>query len=357
MIKSDSTLKIRNFKTNESYSYPVPGRYRKKRNTDLNEMLIQDFAKDVSEGLSQSPKRLHSKYLYDSKGSKLFQKIMALSEYYLTRAEYQILETHSKEMISMVNDKRNGNYKMNLIELGAGDGYKASILLKEICDRKIHFEYNPIDISETAMLNLMKRLKNSSLNIDSEGLVSDYFEGIKWLKKNKGSFNFVLFLGSNIGNLDRELAKNFLMQLKCILNKGDCILIGFDLKKEINILQRAYNDIQGVTRDFNLNILRRMNRELKANFNLNHFYHHAFYNPVSGSMESFLISKKEQEVFIDSFKKGFSFQVSEPIHVEYSFKYSIDDIYQIAKTSGFKILGNFYDNKKHFIDTLWRVEN
>ncbi len=356
MINLTSNLKIRDLENNKTYDYPGLKIQQKIENNQKKLVSQQKtFERDVLVGLSKTPKKLPSKYLYDDNGSKIFQEIMNLDEYYLTKTEYQILKSYSKKIISSVHQKNNNNSKINLIELGAGDGKKTSLLLNELCSRKLSFEYAPIDISRGAMITLMKRLESDFDQIQSEGIVSDYLDGINWIKKNKSNFNFVLFLGSNIGNFDKEMTIHFLRKLWELLNHGDCLLISFDLKKEIQILQKAYSDTSGVTSRFNINLLARINRELDGNFNLNKFEHYATYNPILGAMESYLISSEAQIVQIQKLNRSFTFNEKEPLHTEYSFKYTSSEIKELSQKIGFDLIENYYDNNHFFVDSLWRV--
>ena len=354
----DSNLKIRDLQNNQEHGFPYPKLSQKHVDNNIKIESQKEFARDVLIGLSESPKKLPSKYFYDTKGTEIFQKIMNLEEYYLTKAEYDILDLHSWDIIQPIikdNQRKGQGNKINLVELGAGDGYKTSLLLKEFCNKMVSFEYIPIDISRKAMVSLMHRIEEQFDNIDSEGIISDYLDGILWLNENKTNFNFVLFLGANIGNFDRTTALGFLLRLWEILNHGDYLLIGFDLKKDIQLMQRAYDDKEGVTKNFNLNLLQRINQELNADFDIKHFQHYATYNPVLGAMESYLISLHHQNVRIKNLNKTFSFAEKEPIHTEYSFKYTLVEIESLARETGFEKIQNFYDQNRYFVDSLWRV--
>ena len=165
----------------------------------------------------------------------------------------------------------------------------------------------------------------------------------------------MLFLGSSIGNFNLAEMKEFLDMLRSFLHPGDYLLIGFDLLKDIEVLLQAYNDRDGITREFNLNILTRMNRELGANFIINSFYHYGTYNVYTKAMESYLVSNKAQIVYIKAMKKSFNFKEFEAIHVESSQKYSLSDINNLARKQGAKVINNFMDKKRYFVDSLWQV--
>jgi len=310
----------------------------------------QQFGLDVLLGLSQMPKSLSSKYLYDAEGDRLFQQIMELPEYYLTQCELEIFQNHKDRIVNLI-----GNGHLNIVELGAGDGKKTKVLLEHYLKRGLDFRYVPIDISETAVQGLIGGLHEHSSQLQIEGLVAEYFDGLKWLSSINHEHNVVLFLGSNIGNFSHTEARVFLHSLWNALNDGDHFLIGFDLKKDIELLVRAYNDSKGITEQFNLNLLRRINRELGGNFDLNKFRYYNNYNVYSGAVESYLISCEKQTVHIETLNQSFFFEAWEPVHTEYSHKYLKSDIALLAEETGFKIVENLYDSRCYFIDSLWQV--
>jgi dimethylhistidine N-methyltransferase len=315
------------------------------------ENLDQAFASDVLVGLSQSPKRLSSCYFYDERGSHLFRKIMDLPEYYLTACEFDILETQTDDFSSII-----GGESFNLVELGAGDGRKTSILLDHFLKKNFAFEYIPIDISEASMQTLTELIDIKFPSLTCKGIVAEYFDGIKWLNLMNSQRNMVLFLGSNLGNFDKAHARAFLHNLWNALNDGDIAVIGFDLKKDIDLMLKAYNDSEGITAEFNLNLLRRINQELGGNFDLNKFQFHSSYDVFTGAMESYLVSREKQIVVVKKISQSFSFEAWEPIHTEYSYKYLETDIRELADETGFKIEKQLYDSKKYFVDSIWRVE-
>jgi dimethylhistidine N-methyltransferase len=248
-----------------------------------------------------------------------------------------------------------GDGCFNLIELGAGDGRKTKVLLQELQKGGSDFEYLPIDISEAALKDFTSSLERDFKDLRCHGVVGEYLDALDWIAANKRGRNILFFLGSNIGNFNRSAATVFLRVLWKHLNKDDLMLVGFDLKKDIDVLLRAYNDKEGVTRDFNLNLLRRINSELGGNFDLSKFQHFGTYLPETGAMESFLISREKQEVHIKHLEKTFEFASYEPIHTEYSYKYHESDIQQLCIATGFEVRRNFYDDKRYFMDSLWKV--
>ncbi|MDH3252586.1 MAG: L-histidine N(alpha)-methyltransferase, partial [Ignavibacteria bacterium] len=192
-------------------------------------------------------------------------------------------------------------------------------------------------------------------SLEVTGLVTDYFNGLKWLNNRHPRRNLVMFLGSSIGNFTHSEACVFMRNVWNCLNHDDVVLIGFDLKKDIELLLRAYNDSQGVTREFNLNVLHRINSELGGNFDVTKFRHFGTYDVFSGGMESYLVSLEHQSVFIEKIGRAFSFEAWEPIHTEYSYKYLVSDIEQLAGETGFEIHENLFDERRFFTDSVWRV--
>jgi dimethylhistidine N-methyltransferase len=309
------------------------------------------FGRDVLEGLSKSPKQLSSKYFYNEKGNELFQEIMHMPEYYPTRCEYERLNSKKEEILKLINAEH-----FQLIDLGAGDGLKTTLLLEYFVEKNVSFEYKPIDISQDAIDRLLEKLKKKLPDLKAEGLASDYFEALNKLKEIKNVRKVVLFLGANIGNFTKKDAQIFLHKLSKSLNKGDLLLLGVDLKKDPSIIVAAYNDNHGITAAFNYNLLIRMNDELDANFNLSHFVHAPSYDPVSGELKSYIISKMRQTVTIDKLHKNFYFQPWETILTEYSNKYDLLTMERMVKESGFVMENNFLDRREYFADILLKVK-
>ncbi|MEP2772763.1 MAG: L-histidine N(alpha)-methyltransferase [Fulvivirga sp.] len=310
--------------------------------------MKDQFAQDVIEGLTATPKKLPSKYFYDERGDKLFQQIMNLDEYYLTKSEYEILDTYKGQLLSLFSEQTD---KFNVVEFGAGDGYKTKVLLKHFLQEQANFKYVPIDISGNVLRILESSLKEEMPSLEVNYIEDHYFKALKKLEKN-GTRNVVLFLGSNIGNFTGDQAYKFLNGLYDGLHEGDLLLIGFDLKKDPSVILKAYDDSDGITRAFNFNLLDRINKELGADFDLTKFKHFPSYNPQSGTTESFLISKVRQTVSVGEHE--IEFHPWESIHMEISQKYSMPDVSSMALRSGFTIAQNFYDEKSYFVNSVWR---
>jgi len=308
------------------------------------------FALDILVGLSETRKRISSKYFYDARGSELFTQITNLDEYYLTNCELEVLSDCQESIIGLVR-----NEPFNLVELGAGDGRKTKILLEHFLKTNCDFRYVPIDISESAMKDLVIDCGENFPDLSTNGLVSDYFSGLKWLNNRYKRRNFVIFLGSSIGNFTHAEAREFLRNVWNSLHHDDIVLAGFDLKKDIELLLSAYNDREGVTAAFNLNVLERINNELGGEFDLSKFRHFGTYDVFLGAMQSYLVSLERQSVFIRDIGRAFEFWPWEPIHTEYSYKYLISDIHRLAEETGFRVERDLIDSKGYFVDSIWRV--
>ncbi len=312
--------------------------------------LQQGFAKDVLDGLTAEKKYLSSKYFYNDRGSKIFRDIMRMPEYYLTDCELEIFKTHKDAMLKAFTENAT---RFELLELGAGDGLKTKILLKHFLSKAIDFKYAPIDISEEAVKTLINDLEKELPAVKTEGLVGDYFNLISNIGMNGYTKKVILFLGSNIGNFDEPTALHFLKQLRSAMNPQDQLLIGFDLKKDPQLILNAYNDPHGHTAAFNLNLLQRINDELHADFNLTNFAHREEYNPETGTARSFLVSLKKQQVTINETETTIRFEKDEKIFMEMSQKYDMQMINNLATRSGFEVENNFFDSREYFVNSLW----
>ncbi|SEM33679.1 dimethylhistidine N-methyltransferase [Chryseobacterium taichungense] len=308
------------------------------------------FLNDVLTGLQSTPKHLSSKYFYDKTGDELFQKIMAMPEYYLTRCELDIFKNKTSEIAKGI---RADQEPFDLIELGAGDAMKSTYLLKHLSEIGTDFTYMPIDISGNILSVLEKNLKRQLPAIDIELLEGEYFEMLEKAMTLSSRRKVILFLGGNIGNMSRKEAEKFCIALYQLLNKEDIVLIGFDLKKNPYTVLNAYSDKSGITAAFNLNLLSRINRELDGNFNIADFQHYESYDPITGACKSFLISLRDQKVNIAG--QLISFEENEVIDMEVSQKFSRSEIRKLAEKTGFRITGEIADSKDWFIDSIWKV--
>lgn len=310
-----------------------------------------NFYTDVMKGLRTSPKCLYSKYFYDERGDELFQQIMKCDEYYLTDCEMEILQSQANKIAATIF---NPEKKFDIVELGAGDCSKSIHLLEAIFKLNNNFTFFPVDISKHVIDLIEKDLPKQIAGLNVHGLNGEYIEMLKQSNKISARRKLVLFMGSNIGNMNYEASVSFCKEVRNCLNKGDCLLVGFDLKKDPQIILNAYSDQQGITREFNMNLLIRINRELNADFITENFKHFPVYNPESGECRSYLVSTKKQRVFIGD-TEFVDFDEYETIDMEISTKYSINQINEIARLSGFKPVEYFYDSKHWFVDVLWTV--
>lgn len=309
------------------------------------------FYKDVIAGLKSTPKRLNSKYFYDANGDKLFQELMNCEEYYPTNCELEIFTRQTAGICSaMIGD----GDAFDLIELGAGDAMKSTYLLKYLLEHNADFSYLPIDISANVISYLNVTLPVTLPGLKVAGLNGDYFDMLKKAAAISDRRKVVLFLGSNIGNMPVNEAEGFCRELRNHLSPADMVLIGADLKKNPKTVLAAYNDKEGITKRFNLNLLERANRELGANFNLSKFEHYPTYDPESGACKSYLISTEDQTVKIG--KENIHFAKDEYIYMEISQKYSVMQTNQMAANAGFNPQDIFFDSKKWFIDAVWVAE-
>jgi L-histidine N-alpha-methyltransferase len=313
---------------------------------------LSQFAEDVLAGLSARQKHLSSKYFYDDEGTRLFQEIMRLPEYYLTSCETEIFEAQAAEIHHAF---ANGGDRFDLIELGAGDGTKTAVLIEHFLAHGTGITYSPIDISQKALDALTETFHKRFPTLRMRPLNGDYFRILRSLLDIGSRRKVLLFLGSNIGNFARHQALDFFRSLRDVMSDHDLLFIGFDLQKDPHVIAAAYDDAAGVTAKFNLNLLARINRELGGDFDVDSFIHYANYRPNEGSARSFLIAREQQTVNIASLGRSFGFAQWEPIFMEISQKYSMEMIASLAVESGFEIKQNFFDSRTYYCDSLWRV--
>jgi L-histidine Nalpha-methyltransferase len=311
------------------------------------------FAEDVRAGLSAEPKYLSSKYFYDDEGSRLFQEIMKLPEYYLTRSEKEIFQTRTAEIHAHLDSDQR---PFDLIELGAGDGTKTSLLVDYFLGRGADFAYVPVDISAEALNFLTDKFAREFPALAVRPERGDYFRTLETFQEKSARKKIILFLGSNIGNFSRQQALDFFGHLRRVMNPQDFLLTGFDLHKNPKTILRAYDDAQGVTAKFNINLLKRINRELGADFNIEEFSHYASYHPTERAARSFLISQRAQTVRIEALGRSFEFAQWEPIFMEISQKYNLAMIGDLARTSNFEIVENFFDANNFYTNSLWKPQ-
>lgn len=318
----------------------------------LSNCKTGQFYYDVICGLTETPKRLSSKYFYDANGDKLFQDLMNCEEYYPTKCELEIFSEKTAEICNAIIGDGDA---FDLIELGAGDATKSTYLLKYLLDQQADFTYLPIDISDNVISYLNIALPVTLPGLKITGLNGEYFDMLKKAASISNKRKVVLFLGSNIGNMPVKEAEDFVKELRNHLSPGDMLLIGIDLKKNPKTVLAAYNDKEGITKRFNLNLLERINRELNANFDVTQFEHYPTYDPETGSCKSYLVSLIDQDVRINGMETV-SFLKDEYIFMEISQKFTVEQTDQMAVNGGFKPVNRFFDDKKWFIDAIWVAE-
>ncbi len=288
-------------------------------------------------------------YFYDDAGSRLFQQIMELPEYYPTRTEFSIFQEHGAAIAAALSPRVGEEFA--LVELGAGDGAKTKLLLRELLRAGTPFTYAPVDISAGAMTGLVEALRHELPTLHVAPVVEDYATALAQLRTRPGN-KAVLFLGSNIGNFGPAERLDFLRQLAAPLAPADRLLIGFDLQKDPRRIRAAYDDAQGVTAAFNLNLLTRLNRELGADFNLAHWQHYTDYNPLNGAVRSYLMSTQAQQVRIAALDETFDFAAWEVIHTENSYKFTLPQIAELAAETGLRVVASFTDAATDFADVV-----
>ncbi len=312
------------------------------------------FEEEVYNGLTTFPKHLSSKYFYDAIGDKLFQDIMQMPEYYLTDAEFEIFETHKQEITDFFSKT---DTPFNLIELGAGDGKKTKLLLRQLMKKKEHFSYYPIDISQNVLDGLDDSLREELPKLTVVPEQGTYFEALERIDAKDKGRKVILFLGSNIGNLLHKQAIVFLSQVQALMRKGDLFFVGLDLKKNPQTILDAYNDPTGITAAFNKNVLTRINRELGGTFELDAFMHWEVYDPETGTAKSYLVSKKEQSVTIEALDLTIDFKPWETIHTEISQKYDDATVNWLAAQSGLQVIKRYTDANKLYANYVFEKSN
>lgn len=313
-------------------------------------MFETAFAEDTYKGLTNYPKYLLSKYIYDRKGDKLFQQIMEMPEYYLTSAELDILKLNTEAIVKSFNSDSG----FDLIELGAGDGKKTKIILKELVDKNLKFDYLPVDISENVLEELETSLKKEIPEVNVKTQQGTYFKTLEKLSEYNTRKKVILVLGSNIGNLSHKEAVDFLANIAQAMSAEDMLFMGFDQKKNPQKILDAYNDPAGITEEFNKNLLVRINSELDGEFDTDTFLHWETYNPETGTAKSFLVSKKAQKVVIKKLGLEVSFDAWESINTEISQKYDDSIVNWLADEAGLIVEKYFGDKENCYKNYIFR---
>ena len=306
--------------------------------SQLTSELPSEFLADVLHGLSLDPKILHCKYFYDQRGSSLFDQICELPEYYVTRTEQKIMNRYADEMAEQLGRD------VMLVEFGSGSSSKTRVLLDNLMNPAA---YVPLDISEQHLLGTAADLRCDYPDLEVLPLVGDFTGRFDLpLSQREPSHAAVYFPGSTIGNFEPKAAEVLLRRIAEILGEDGGLLIGVDLQKDPDVIEAAYNDSAGVTADFNLNVLHRVNRELGADFDVDEFKHIAFYNSTKHRVEILVESLRYQTVTID--ERDFHFGSGERVLTEYSHKYTIDGFAKLAKNAGFALHKSWTDEREYF---------
>jgi dimethylhistidine N-methyltransferase len=305
------------------------------------------FADDVRRGLTATPKFLLPHYFYDALGSALFSAICELPEYYVTRAEEEILRSRAMEIAAAFGPR------VRLVELGSGSARKTRHLIDAILARQASLDYFPVDVDAGILASSGQALLHDYPRLSIDAICGDFRNPATLLRPYlppSDARTIVLFLGSSIGNLDPAAAGAMLSNLRTALSPGDALFLGADLRKSPSILEPAYDDALGVTAAFNLNLLGRINRELGGTFDLASFAHRAYYNEAEGRIEMHLVSRNAQRVLIDGYEVAF--EDGESIHTENSYKYDDPSLNALAEAGGFTIEQRWSDSKGYFADLL-----
>jgi dimethylhistidine N-methyltransferase len=300
------------------------------------------FARDVAAGLNSVPKSLPCCYFYDRLGSRLFEAICELPEYYLTRAENEILGAHAEEIAALFLQPT------DLVELGSGSAAKTRLLIEAFLRRGTLQRYVPLDICRSMLEETSIELLRDYPALRVLAIAGEYREALQHLGTTAASRKLVLWLGSNIGNLEREEAGRFLGEIRDTLAPGDGVLIGIDVRKDSALLEAAYDDACGVTAAFNRNILARINQELGGQFDLRTFAHRARYDAEAGRIEMYLVSDRNQEVAIDHLRLAVSFAAGEAMHTENCYKYSLAEIEALAAAARMRCRQTWFDGERRF---------
>jgi dimethylhistidine N-methyltransferase len=308
---------------------------------------LESFAEDVRAGLTGLPKALPCRYFYDDEGSRLFGEICTLPEYYLPRAEREVLHTHAADAAGEFAGP------VTLVELGSGNAAKTRILIEQLLRRQGRLKYVPIDICRGVLEHSSRELLDDYPGLSVLGLAGEYHQALEHLSGIAEEPKLILWLGSNIGNFDRDEAAQFLQRVRQTMTPGDRLLAGIDLRKDPGTLERAYDDSRGVTARFNLNLLRRINRELGGRFDLAAFRHRAVYNEDAGRVEMYIDSVRGQCVRIEQLRLDVPFAAGEAVHTENSYKYSRDEIEAVAAAAGLELRRQWLDARGRFSTNLF----
>lgn len=316
------------------------------------------FADDVRAGLGAARKSLPPRYFYDELGSSLFEAICRLPEYYLTRAEDEILREHMPAILARA--WRESTREGWLVEFGAGSATKTRHLIGALVGRGARLRYVPVDISAGELERTGEALLKAYPSLRVTAVAAEFDAALALVAARRGARpdgapTLALFLGSTIGNFEPDARRVFLRDVRALLAPGDALLLGADRAKPAAEIVPAYDDALGVTAAFNLNLLARVNRELEATFDLRAFRHHALYDEEHGRIEMHLVSRVAQRVAIGALGLESSFEAGETIHTENSYKFSVEQLRALAGETGFELEQVWTDGAQRFLLTLLRA--
>lgn len=309
--------------------------------------IVSDFAESVAQTLARKPRSVHPRFFYGPEGSALFEQICELPEYYVTRTEESILESVCAQL------GRYLDYDYRLVELGSGSGAKARHVLDALHETQRRVEYVPIDVSESSA-EAAAALVRDYPRLRATVVLGTYERGLEAVRAMDGGPNLVAFFGSSIGNMDDGEAAALLSRISEAMGEGGMLLLGADLAKDRSVLEPAYNDSRGVTARFNMSVLRRMNAELGADFDLDAFEHEATYNESESRIEMYLRSTRQQRVRVPGAGLDFVLERDELIHTENSHKYSPEKIESMASAAGLELTRVWQDPESMFAVALAR---
>jgi len=309
---------------------------------------LDSFAEEVETGLGSRPKTLPCRFLYDEQGSELFEQICELPEYYLTRAEHQVLRDHGDAIVAAIDGP------ITLAELGSGSSTKTRVLIEALLRRQPRLRYVPVDISRSILEETAEALLEDYGALEVHAIAGEYQDGLRHVRSETRLPKLIAWLGSNVGNFDRDAAGRFLRGIRDVLSPDDRVLVGVDLRKQREVLERAYDDRGGVTARFNLNLLARINRELDGHFDLERFAHRAEWREGEGRVKLGLESLAAQQVQIEAIDRVIDFEAGELIHTEDSFKYSFAEIDELAEAAGLARTHRWLDANEAYSLNLFR---
>ena len=314
------------------------------------EQQHEAFARDVAQGLAAPQKTLPAKYFYDARGSQLYEQICDLPEYYPYRAERDILATYATDIYAVIRP-------LPLVEFGPGNAAKTRYLLTAYEHAGRPFLYCPVDISRVALEESAQQLLTEYSHLSIRAMHADFAGHPGIIDAFHLDTKAMAFFGSNLGNFTRQESFDFLQSTAAMMGSEDVFLLGIDLKKSLTLLLPAYDDAQGVTAEFNLNLLHRINRELGANFHVQGFEHFVLYNEEHGRIEMHLRSRWAQQVTIARTEQIIHFAAGETIHSENSYKYSVEDIHALGRRAHLALHHTWFDRQHYFLLGLFRREH